>query len=253
MNYKIRSKKMSKSGSITIPSDIRKMYGFNNNEHVKIEVQADGSLLITQNKRVCLICSNSSDVHVLDGIAICSECVAKLVDKISKSESETCVTDSVVEKDNEIKTEHKVVETKTEETKFSGEQLSIELPDETIKEVKELKVVKPKANKVNPTAETVAYNIPLKKEGVETPKGKAKKTKKLNKDNSIEEEKVDVVEVPTKSEKKTSKATITEKKTNRKTQKTDSKIDDSKKVVDAVKPEAKIKTSKARNSSKKEK
>lgn len=83
MNFKIRSKKMNKGGGITIPSDIRKLYGFSPDEPVKIEVQADGSLLLTQHRRVCMICSNSDHVEVLDGVAICLECATKLAEKFN--------------------------------------------------------------------------------------------------------------------------------------------------------------------------
>lgn len=130
MNFKTRSKKMNKGGGITIPSDIRKLYGFSNDSPVKLEVQADGSIMITPHKRVCLICSSSDNVETIDGIAICKHCAERLAIKfnlIKATDTTPKIKEESVKKD-----EPKVEEPKT----VKKEELKSEAKINTPKAIK---------------------------------------------------------------------------------------------------------------------
>ncbi|MGP1597810.1 AbrB/MazE/SpoVT family DNA-binding domain-containing protein [Peptoanaerobacter stomatis] len=76
----INEKKISKSGSITIPSHLRRELGIENGEKVKIEIANNGQILLSRIKGSCILCHSNESLVKVDGKYICKNCIAKIYD-----------------------------------------------------------------------------------------------------------------------------------------------------------------------------
>ena len=71
----LNEKKVSKSGSVTIPSHIRRQFGINESEKFKIEVVNNGEILLTRIVGSCIMCESNDELIEYKGKYICKECL----------------------------------------------------------------------------------------------------------------------------------------------------------------------------------
>lgn len=69
-----RFKKISRSGAITIPSDIRREFGFNGGDGVSITQTENGGLLIEKSAEICFFCGGHEGCMMFFGRNICTVC-----------------------------------------------------------------------------------------------------------------------------------------------------------------------------------
>ena len=74
----LNEKKVSKSGSITIPSHIRREYGIESGEKLKIETNNDGDLVLKRVVGSCVLCCSNENLIKVDDKYICKACVEKI-------------------------------------------------------------------------------------------------------------------------------------------------------------------------------
>lgn len=74
----LNEKKISKSGSITIPSHIRREYGIESGEKLKIETNNDGDLILKRVVGSCIMCGENEKLVQVDGKYICKACIDKI-------------------------------------------------------------------------------------------------------------------------------------------------------------------------------
>ena len=71
----LNEKKISKVGSITIPSHIRRQFGISESEKFKIEVVNNGEILLTRIVGSCIMCESNDELIEYKGKYICKECL----------------------------------------------------------------------------------------------------------------------------------------------------------------------------------
>lgn len=71
----LNEKKISKVGSITIPSHIRRQFGISESEKFKIEVVNNGEILLTRINGSCIMCESNDELIEYKGKYICKECL----------------------------------------------------------------------------------------------------------------------------------------------------------------------------------
>ena len=81
----LNEKKVSKSGSITIPSHIRREFGIESGEKVKIDTNNDGDLILKRVVGSCVLCGENEKLVQVDGKYICKTCIEK-INKQSETE-----------------------------------------------------------------------------------------------------------------------------------------------------------------------
>lgn len=70
------NKKISKSGSITLPAALRRDYGLTDGERFKIVVDGeDGSILLQRTEGSCLFCGSGNELIVFNGRFVCATCI----------------------------------------------------------------------------------------------------------------------------------------------------------------------------------
>ena len=74
----LNEKKVSKSGSITIPSHIRREYGIESGEKVKIDTNNDGDLILKRVVGSCVLCGSNENLIKVDDKYICKNCIDKI-------------------------------------------------------------------------------------------------------------------------------------------------------------------------------
>ena len=74
----LNEKKVSKSGSITIPSHIRREFGIENGEKVKVEINDAGDLILKRVVGSCIMCGENEKLIQVDGKYICKACIEKI-------------------------------------------------------------------------------------------------------------------------------------------------------------------------------
>ena len=74
----LNEKKVSKSGSITIPSHIRREFGIEHGEKVKIDTNKDGDLILKRVVGSCILCSSNENLTKVDDKYICKSCIDKI-------------------------------------------------------------------------------------------------------------------------------------------------------------------------------
>ncbi len=78
---KPRHKVISKSGTLTIPADIRREYSFLGGTAVDITVK-DGMLVVGPHTPRCVFCQGSENVVMYAGRSVCQGCVAKMSEEV---------------------------------------------------------------------------------------------------------------------------------------------------------------------------
>ena len=76
----INEKKISKSGSITIPSSLRRQLGIENGERVKIDVNDTGEIILSRITGSCIMCGGNDELIKVDNKYICKACISKIND-----------------------------------------------------------------------------------------------------------------------------------------------------------------------------
>ena len=74
----LNEKKISKSGSITIPSHIRREFGIENGEKVKIETNDAGDLILKRMVGSCIMCGETENLIKVNDKYICKTCIEKI-------------------------------------------------------------------------------------------------------------------------------------------------------------------------------
>ena len=83
----INEKKISKSGSVTIPSHIRREMGLIVGEKIKIEPDKDGNFLIKRIEGSCIFCGANEDLTKVRGKFVCAGCVEEVIKTKEKGEN----------------------------------------------------------------------------------------------------------------------------------------------------------------------
>lgn len=83
----LNEKKVSISGSITIPSSLRRELGIENGERVKVDVSENGDIILKRITGSCILCGGNEGLIKLDNKYICKGCVGKIND-IAQGEDE---------------------------------------------------------------------------------------------------------------------------------------------------------------------
>lgn len=74
----LNEKKVSKSGSITIPSHIRREFGIESGEKVKIDTNNDGDLILKRVVGSCVLCGSNENLIKVNDKYICKACIEKI-------------------------------------------------------------------------------------------------------------------------------------------------------------------------------
>lgn len=81
---KLRCKKLSGSGQITIPKDMRFATGIRNNMAVDIE-QVEGGILIRQHTRACRFCGSIESIGTIKGEPVCPKCAKEVYEEVREN------------------------------------------------------------------------------------------------------------------------------------------------------------------------
>lgn len=73
----MQSKKVTKSGSITLPKQLRTGLGIFSGNAVDIEQRGE-EIVIKKHTQTCHFCGNAENVKNVMGIDICCDCAAKI-------------------------------------------------------------------------------------------------------------------------------------------------------------------------------
>lgn len=76
----INEKKVSKSGSITIPSYLRREMGLEAGEKVKIEQDGNGNFFIQRIEGSCIFCGTNEGLKKVKGKFVCKDCVEAVLE-----------------------------------------------------------------------------------------------------------------------------------------------------------------------------
>lgn len=79
------NKKLSKSGSITLPSALRREYGLLDGEKFSISVNNEtGAILLERIQGECMFCGSEDSLIVFEGRSICAECVQAMSHSVAE-------------------------------------------------------------------------------------------------------------------------------------------------------------------------
>jgi len=67
-------RKISKSGGVTIPSNIRMQLGIQGREKIDIRTQSNGDIVIKRIQGTCIFCSSVENVQAYKGKFVCDKC-----------------------------------------------------------------------------------------------------------------------------------------------------------------------------------
>lgn len=74
----LNQKKISKSGSVTIPSHIRRGLGISKGETLEIKSDESGKLILERVEGSCLLCGTHENLMKVDKVYICENCGTKV-------------------------------------------------------------------------------------------------------------------------------------------------------------------------------
>lgn len=80
----LAEKKVTKTGSISIPVHIRRELGISSSEKVSIKVNDEGDLLIERIEGSCIFCQGNQDVKKVDKLYVCTACAKKVIERFEK-------------------------------------------------------------------------------------------------------------------------------------------------------------------------
>lgn len=75
------NKKLSKSGSITLPAAMRRSFGIDSGERFRISVNNEGSIVLKRIQGECVFCKSDVDLIAHAGRFVCSDCLQKMNEK----------------------------------------------------------------------------------------------------------------------------------------------------------------------------
>ena len=78
----INEKKIGKSGSITIPSHVRRDCGISAGDRYEIIPQDDGNIMLERTQGSCFLCKAKGDLMKVDGLLICKSCAERIAGKL---------------------------------------------------------------------------------------------------------------------------------------------------------------------------
>ena len=71
-------RRMSKSGTIGIPSSLRRQLGFDEKEKVNLCVKDDGKIVIERIEGTCIFCGSVENVKAFKKRFVCDKCTKEL-------------------------------------------------------------------------------------------------------------------------------------------------------------------------------
>ncbi|AVM69031.1 AbrB family transcriptional regulator [Lachnospiraceae bacterium oral taxon 500] len=83
----MNEKKISKTGSITIPGHLRRELGLTAGEKVKIEKDEAGNFFIQRIEGSCIFCGTNEDLTKVRGKFICAGCAEEVIKTKEKGEN----------------------------------------------------------------------------------------------------------------------------------------------------------------------
>lgn len=72
------SKKISKSGSITLPAAMRRELGIDKGQRFKISLNGFGSIVLKRVQGECIFCKTDNNLLMYAGRYICNDCLLKM-------------------------------------------------------------------------------------------------------------------------------------------------------------------------------
>ena len=72
------NKKISRSGSITLPAALRREYGIEPGEPVNISMSLSGKIVIKRITGACVFCKSETNLKLYNSRYVCSECINKI-------------------------------------------------------------------------------------------------------------------------------------------------------------------------------
>lgn len=85
MSQPVKYKVISKSGSLTIPADLRREYGYAAGNAVDIAVD-DGRIVISPHTPRCMFCQGHEKVGKYMGRYVCRPCVTRMTKEVGTDE-----------------------------------------------------------------------------------------------------------------------------------------------------------------------
>lgn len=73
------NKKMSKSGSITLPAALRRDLGINEGEKFSIMPSNNGDITLTRIQGECIFCQSHKELLVYKGRFVCNQCASSMI------------------------------------------------------------------------------------------------------------------------------------------------------------------------------
>lgn len=74
-------RKLSASGGITLPADLRREYAFAKGDKICLEEKENGTFTIKKVDGLCMFCESYENLVEHEGRFICKTCLAKLQEK----------------------------------------------------------------------------------------------------------------------------------------------------------------------------
>lgn len=83
----VNFKKLSKSGSVTIPAALRRNKGMQAGDGIEIKEVKEGFLVIPALNH-CLICESTENIVIVEGSPLCKECIKKAIKEMESVDNE---------------------------------------------------------------------------------------------------------------------------------------------------------------------
>lgn len=80
----LNEKKVSKAGSITVPSYLRRELGLQPGEKIKIEPDQEGNITLKRIEGSCICCKTSDHLMKVQGLYICKDCAELVAEHYEK-------------------------------------------------------------------------------------------------------------------------------------------------------------------------
>lgn len=74
-------KKVSKSGSLTLPSALRRALALEAGEHMSVNVNGKGEIVLARINGTCVVCGGHEQLAKVKGRFVCQVCVSEIVER----------------------------------------------------------------------------------------------------------------------------------------------------------------------------
>ncbi|MGL5438812.1 MAG: AbrB/MazE/SpoVT family DNA-binding domain-containing protein [Filifactoraceae bacterium] len=71
-------RKISKSGTITVPSNLRRQLGIEAREKIELSVTDDGKIIVERTIGHCIFCGSDQELSKMKKHYICKECLSEV-------------------------------------------------------------------------------------------------------------------------------------------------------------------------------